>query len=139
LNWFTDLFTKPATEPAPDLSTITGDLTAITAALVYMRPLGAELIAFEKAWKDHSVEEELLAGIPLIAMVVKVLSIAFPQIAIAADGISLMAFIAPILVELLLKTGQNLVSDGQGGFVTKDWINDPRHKLNADGTFANFW
>lgn len=135
MNWFTDIFTKPAAEPAPDLSTITGDLAAITAALVYMRPLGAELIAFEKAWNDHSVAEELAAGLPLIAMVVKVLSIAFPQIGLAADGISIAAFIAPILVELLLKTGQNLVPDGQGGYVTKDWINDPRHILNSDGTF----
>ena len=28
-----------------------------------------------------------------------------------------------------------VVPDGAGGFVTKEWADDPRHALNRDGTF----
>jgi hypothetical protein len=132
----TDFFNKPL-DPVPSGNNTMSDFTTIAAALAYMKPLGTELIAFEKAWNDKSTEEELLAGIPLIAMMVKVLSIAFPQIALVADGVSIAAFIAPILVEILMKTGSKLVPDGQGGWVTQEWIDNPRHKLNPDGTFVD--
>jgi hypothetical protein len=129
----TGLFNQPTPNvPLPN-ATITSDFATITAALVYLRPLGAELIAFEKAWKDHNTEEELMAGVPLIATMLKVVALAFPQVALAEDGISLVAFVAPLLVELLLKTGQNLIPDGKGGYVTKDWA--ASHQLNPDGTF----
>lgn len=133
----TDIFNKPSNTPStpPDLSTIAGDLAAITAALVFMKPLGAELIAFEKAWKTHNVKEELQTGLPLIEMVMKIIGIAFPQILAAEKGVEILGFIAPILVELLLKTGANLVPDGKGGFITKEWADNPRHQLNPDGTF----
>lgn len=28
-----------------------------------------------------------------------------------------------------------VVADGKGGYVTKSWVDDPRHQLNPDGTF----
>lgn len=29
----------------------------------------------------------------------------------------------------------DIVPDGQGGFVTREWADNPRHFLNRDGTF----
>jgi hypothetical protein len=30
-----------------------------------------------------------------------------------------------------------ILPDGQGGFVSKTWANDPRHALNPDGSFKD--
>lgn len=37
--------------------------------------------------------------------------------------------------DFLAKAIKNLVPDGQGGWVTKEWASDKRHQLNPDGTF----
>ena len=55
-----------------------------------------------------------------------------------------LALATPILTAIIKDYGVNLrtgladgsvIPDGQGGFVTTAWANDPRHQLNRDGTF----
>ena len=55
-----------------------------------------------------------------------------------------LALATPILTAIIKDYGVNLrtgladgsvIPDGQGGFVTTAWANDPRHQLNSDGTF----
>ena len=57
-----------------------------------------------------------------------------------------LALATPILTAIIKDYGVKLrvgladgtvVSDGQGGFVTKAWADDPRHALNPDGTFKD--
>ncbi len=55
-----------------------------------------------------------------------------------------LPFVQPVIASVIrhwfaslrsgLVTGE-ILPDGQGGFVSKAWADDPRHQLNPDGTF----
>lgn len=49
---------------------------------------------------------------------------------------SLLPLIWPLINKEIASFGQ-LVSDGRGGFVSKSWVENPRHQLNPDGSFKN--
>ena len=63
---------------------------------------------------------------------------------VGAAAYSPLAIATPLLTSAIKHYGTYLragvaagyiVGDGQGGFVTKAWAEDPRHQLNADGSF----
>jgi hypothetical protein len=58
------------------------------------------------------------------------LGIVFPPAAMVEKGIEVFLFINK------MTAGRGpVVPDGRGGYVAQSWVDDPRHKLNPDGSF----
>ena len=57
---------------------------------------------------------------------------------LAAFTPSISGGVGTILTDLStkIKSG-DLIPDGRGGYVSKEWAADPRHQLNPDGTFKS--
>jgi hypothetical protein len=58
----------------------------------------------------------------------------YPPLSIAAPAISMFINFEAHKLKTGLADG-SVLPDGQGGFVSKAWSDDPRHALNPDGSF----
>jgi hypothetical protein len=58
------------------------------------------------------------------------LGLAFPPAAMVEKGVEVF-----LLINKMTAGRGDVVADGRGGFVTQSWADDPRHKLNPDGSF----
>jgi hypothetical protein len=77
-------------------------------------------LATGKYDKQIAFTENMLAELGLV----------FPPVAAVEKGIEVILFINK------MTAGRGpIVPDGRGGFVTGSWADDPRHKLNPDGSF----
>lgn len=77
-----------------------------------------------------------------VADILGAVGLVFPPAAVASNYVRYVAMgisgvQAAIRIGSALDLFADLVPDGAGGHVTQAWIDDPRHKLNADGSFAN--
>jgi hypothetical protein len=68
----------------------------------------------------------------------------FDLLKVGAQFYPPLAIALPILQSLVIYEGAkiragladgSIIPDGQGGFVSKAWAEDPRHQLNPDGSF----
>jgi hypothetical protein len=129
-----DWFKWPA--PASTLPVLPPEVNAINTAFAFLRPLGGQVIALEAAWKSKDLQAELAAGLPIVEGVLKVIGLVFPQAVLAERGLEIATPIIIAAVPILISLGSNLQPDGQGGWVSKSWKDDPGHKLNPDGSFS---
>jgi hypothetical protein len=97
-----------------------GDVQHHAATLSAMAAALLTGLASGKYDKQIAFAENMLAELGLV----------FPPAAAVEKGIEVFLFINK------MTAGRGpAVADGRGGFVTQSWADDPRHKLNPDGSF----
>jgi hypothetical protein len=77
---------------------------------------------------------EIDEAVTIITDLITVGSLLNPQLAIAAPLITDVIRYGATNLKAGIAAGA-IVPDGQGGFVSKTWADDPRHQLNPDGSF----
>ena len=97
-----------------------GEVQAHAATLSAMAAALLQGLAAGKYDRQVAFAERMLSELGLI----------FPPAAMVEKGLEVFLFINK------MTAGRGpIVADGQGGYVTQSWVDDPRHQLNPDGTF----
>lgn len=92
--------------------------------------------------KTFLMSQQFPADVVDIADLLGFLGLAIPPLAVASNYVRYAA-VAISGVQMAIRVGSaldlfaDLLPDGHGGYVSQSWIDDPRHQLNADGTFKN--
>lgn len=100
-----------------------------------------DLSDFENA-KTFLMSQQFPDDIVDIADILGAVGLVLPPVAVAANYVRYAAMAvtgvqAAVRIGTAFNLFADLVPDGHGGYVTQTWIDDPRHKLNPDGSFAN--
>jgi len=133
LDWFK--LPAPASTPPPRPPVLPPAVAAINTAFAFLRPLGGQIFALEAAWKSKDLQAELAAGLPIVEGVLKIIGLVFPQALAAERGLEVATPIIVAAVPILISIGSNWTPDGRGGWVSKEWADDPSHRLDPDGSF----
>jgi hypothetical protein len=104
----------------PERPLTVGDVEHHAATLSAMAAALLTGLASGKYDKHVAFAENLLAE----------LGLAFPPAAMVEKGVEVF-----LLINKMTAGRGHVVADGRGGFVTQSWADDPRHKLNPDGSF----
>lgn len=99
--------------------------------------------ALAKAVQGRDVAKAVASGADVVEVLAKHFGITLPPVPISdldlhavVNVVENLANVAKKGISSEIATG-NLVPDGRGGWVSKEWIADPRHQLNDDGTFKD--
>lgn len=104
----------------PDRPLTVGDVEQHAATLSAMAAALLAGLASGKYDKQVAFAENMLDGLGLV----------FPPAAMVEKGAEVF-----LLINKMTAGRGPVVADGRGGFVTQSWADDPRHKLNPDGSF----
>jgi hypothetical protein len=81
-------------------------------------------------------EDQLDQAGAILIDLLKVGASFYPPLAIAAPVVTSIIKLQTASLKAGLAAGE-ILPDGQGGFVSKTWANDPRHAINPDGSFKD--
>jgi len=104
----------------PDRPLTVADVEQHAATLSAMAAALLAGLASGKYDKHVAFAESILAELGLV----------FPPAAMVKKGVEVF-----LLINKMTAGRGPVVADGRGGFVTQSWADDPRHKLNPDGSF----
>ena len=90
------------------------------------------VVDIKAAWEAPTLQAELAAGLGAADALAKIAAELYPPAALAEIPIEVMQALIPVLMK-----GLTLHRDGKGGWYSDRWAEDPRHKLNPDGTFVD--
>jgi hypothetical protein len=104
----------------PDRPITVGEVHAHAATLSAMAAALLTGLAAGKYDPQVAFAERMLSELGLV----------FPPAAMVEKGIEVF-----LAINKMTAGRGPIVADGKGGYVTESWVDDPRHKLNPDGTF----
>jgi hypothetical protein len=135
-SWLKNAFTVPAST----LPTMT-PAVAETDIMKGFSEVEALIAAVKGLWNDVGYQAKIRDGLNAALSADELVSIVFPQAAVGEIPLTLAISALPILFYAM---GLKWVAvEGTGGvsFMTpefaRSWANDPRHKLNKDGSFKS--